>query len=252
MTPMTVPSADALAAADVFLGLLDAQAPGLVTAFHLVGSAVLDDWRPGTSDVDFVAVTAEPLTELQRQAITAALLAYNRLPARPPIEGEWMTVDDLTQAPQTNPGVIALRTLDLHGFAVRGERPAVIWRDAAAVRASILENLDSYWTPWLRRARRLLTPLGIMMLDGWAPSGGVLGVARLAYTLETGDIASKNRAGRWALGRFPKHRRILLEALRLRTGEGEAGYRSRFPRKREALAAMADIMAACRVSRSAS
>ena len=241
-----IPPPDALAAADVFLGLLDAQAPGLVASFHLVGSAVLDDWRPGTSDVDFVAVTPEPPTELQRQAITAALLAYNRLPARPPIEGEWMTLAELTQAPQTNPRVIALRTLDLHGYAVRGERPAAIWRDEAAMQASILENLDTYWTPWLARARRLLTPLGIMMLDGWAPSWGLLGVARLAYSLETGDIVSKTGAGRWALGRFPKHRRILLEALRLRTGEGEAGYRSRLPRKREALSAMADIMAACR------
>ena len=191
-------------------------------------------------------MTPEPRTELQRQAITAALLAYNRLPARPPIEGEWMTLAELTQAPQTNPRVIALRTLDLHGYAVRGERPAAIWRDEAAMQASILENLDTYWTPWLARARRLLTPLGIMMLDGWAPSWGLLGVARLAYSLETGDIVSKTGAGRWALGRFPKHRRILLEARRLRTGEGEAGYRSRFPRKREALSAMADIMAACR------
>jgi hypothetical protein len=241
-----IPPPDALAAADVFLGLLDAQAPGLVVSFHLVGSAVLDDWRPGTSDVDFVGVTDGPLNDLQRQAITEALLAYNRLPGRPPIEGEWMTVAELLQAPRTNAGVIALRTLDLHGYTVRGERPAAIWRDEAAVRASILENLDSYWTPWLARARRLLTPLGIMMLDGWAPSWGVLGVVRLAYSLETGDIISKTEAGRWALARFPGRRRILAEALRLRTGEGEPGYRSRFARKREALAAMADIMAACR------
>ncbi|CAN5763107.1 N/A [soil metagenome] len=243
------PPADAIAAADVFLGLIDAEAPGLVESFHLVGSAVLDDWRPDTSDVDFLGVTAQPLTDLQRETITAALLAYHRLPGRPPIEGEWMTAGELTLPPATHPGVIALHTLDLHGYAVRGERPAAIWRDEAAVRASILENLDSYWTPWLRRARRLLTPLGIMMLDGWAPSWGLLGVARLAYTLETGDIISKTGAGRWALGRFPRRRRILLEALRLRTGEGEPGYRSRFPRKREALAAMADIMAACRAFR---
>lgn len=243
---MSLPPPAAIAAADVFLGLLDAEAPGLVESFHLVGSAVLNDWRPGASDVDFVGVTAQPITDLQRQAITAALLAYHKLPNRPPIEGEWVTVEALTQPPATNPGVIALRTLDLHGNAVRGERPEAIWRDEAAVRASILENLDSYWTPWLARARRLLTPLGIMMLDGWAPSWGLLGVARLAYSLETGDICSKTAAGRWALERFPKHRRILAEALRLRAGEGEPLYRSRFPRKREALAAMADIMAACR------
>lgn len=242
------PPADAIAAADVFLGLIDAQAPGLVQDFHLVGSAVLDDWRPGASDVDFLAVTAQPVSDLQREAITAALLAYNRLPGRPPIEGEWMTAGDLTRPPATHPGVIALRTLDLHGYAVRGARPAEIWCDEAAVRAAILDNLDTYWTPWLRRARRLLTPLGIMMLDGWAPAWGVLGVARLAYSLETGDITSKTGAGRWALGRFPRHRRILAEALRLRTGEGEPGYRSRFTRKREALAAMAEIMAACRKS----
>jgi hypothetical protein len=244
---MSAPSA-AIAAADVFLGLMDAEAPGLVTGFHLVGSAVLDDWRPASSDVDFLGVVARPLTDLDRQAVTQALLAYHKLPNRPPIEGEWVTADELSLQPATNAGVIALATLARHGHAVRGDTPGGIWNDPAAIRTSILENLDSYWAPWLVRARRLLTPLGIMMLDGWAPAWGVLGVARLAYTLRTGEITSKTGAGRWALDAYPKHRRILEECLRLRSGEGASLYRSRFPRKREALAAMADIISSCRAS----
>ncbi len=44
-----------------YLELADAEAPTLVEGLYLVGSAVLNDFRPGASDVDFVAVTAAPL-----------------------------------------------------------------------------------------------------------------------------------------------------------------------------------------------
>lgn len=44
-----------------YLSAVDVAAPGLVTGLHLVGSAVLDDFRPDVSDVDFVAEIAQDL-----------------------------------------------------------------------------------------------------------------------------------------------------------------------------------------------
>lgn len=45
---------------DTYLRVVDEEAPGLVEGLYLVGSVALGEFRPHTSDVDFVAVTAEP------------------------------------------------------------------------------------------------------------------------------------------------------------------------------------------------
>jgi hypothetical protein len=45
---------------DTYLGTVEAQAPGLVEGLYLVGSVALGDFRPRTSDIDFVAVTTTP------------------------------------------------------------------------------------------------------------------------------------------------------------------------------------------------
>jgi len=52
-----------------YLELADAEAPTLVEGLYLVGSAALDDFRPGASDVDFVAVTAAPLDAVRLVAL---------------------------------------------------------------------------------------------------------------------------------------------------------------------------------------
>jgi hypothetical protein len=40
------------------LAAVDAVLPGLVSALWVTGSAVSGDWRPGRSDVDFIAATS--------------------------------------------------------------------------------------------------------------------------------------------------------------------------------------------------
>jgi len=41
-----------------YLRAIDAEAPGLVEGLYLTGSVSLGDFRAHTSDIDFVAVTA--------------------------------------------------------------------------------------------------------------------------------------------------------------------------------------------------
>ena len=43
-----------------------------------------------------------------------------------------------------------------------------------------------------------------------------LGIARMAYTAETGGVASKAGAGRWAIDAHPAHRDVLECALAIR------------------------------------
>jgi predicted nucleotidyltransferase len=54
---------------NLYLRSLDESAPGIVEAVYLTGSVALDDYRPGVSDIDFVAVSAEPLGKRERSAL---------------------------------------------------------------------------------------------------------------------------------------------------------------------------------------
>jgi hypothetical protein len=49
--------------ADAYMNAVEAEAPGLLEGLYLTGSAALGDFRPHTSDIDFVAVTATRLCE---------------------------------------------------------------------------------------------------------------------------------------------------------------------------------------------
>src|SRR4051812_5608159 len=56
------------------LSAVDAALPGFVTVLWVTGSAASGDWRPGRSDVDFVAATAR-VPELADLEALAALHA---------------------------------------------------------------------------------------------------------------------------------------------------------------------------------
>ncbi|KAB8189397.1 DUF4111 domain-containing protein [Nonomuraea phyllanthi] len=224
MTPY--PKIDAIV--ETYLSLADAEAPGLVEGLYLEGSAALGDYRPGTSDVDFVAVTAAapPYEVLER--IHTRLGAY-------PFEGCYLTWDDLRRGPSElgarprahdgkldprgdlNP--VTWHTLARYGLTCRGPKPDEldIWHDPAALAAWTDANLDHYWRRLVTRASHLLTPAGLLCLGGYGAVWVVTGVSRLHYTLATGEITSKAGAGRYALEAFPERwHRVVKEALRLR------------------------------------
>ena len=241
-----------------YLAAVDAAVPHLVEGLYLVGSVALDDFRPPASDIDFLAVTAQPLrpAHLDRLAdVHTGVATRNR---RPFFDGAYVTWRELAEDParaapggavvhegrlrvsgngRTDP--VAWHTLAGHGVAVRGpDRTAVpVWTDRAALAAWTRRNLDGYWRPWLRRSSRLLSRPGLACVADWGPAWGVLGVSRLHYTLATGGITSKYGAGCYARDTFdPRWRRIVDECLRIRRGDaGPPGYRNPLARRREAL-----------------
>jgi Domain of unknown function (DUF4111)/Nucleotidyltransferase domain len=243
--------------ADTYLGLADAEAPGLVEGLYLVGSVALDDFRPHTSDIDFVAVTsrelsAEDLSALRR--VHAGLVARHR---RPYFDGSYVTWSALSADPAlartgadchegwlraragTGCDPVAWHTLAGHGVAVRGPRPAdlEVWTDQEALAAWTHRNLDDYWRRCLRHASRLLSGRGLWCLTAAGPAWGVLGVSRLHYTLATGRITSKTGAGRYAREAFEQRwHRIIDECLRIRCAQdGPSRYGHPLTRRRDAL-----------------
>lgn len=223
-----------------YLEAVDAEAPGLVEGLYLTGSAALGDFRAHTSDIDYVAVTAErPDT-----AATAALArAHRRLRGRwrrPSFDGVYVTWNDLAQDPtrrnlgphshegrlrtdRNGPGdPVTWHTLARYGITCRGPDPADldIWCDQEVLAAWTIGNLDGYWRRLLDHAARLRSPWGLAALTPYAAVWVVTGVSRMHYTLATGDLTSKEGAGRYALQTFGQRwHRVVDESLRIRRAD---------------------------------
>lgn len=198
---MSNPKVDAIV--ETYLSVADAEAPGLVEGLYLEGSAALGDYRPGASDVDFVAVTASEAPSGVVERIHARLGAY-------PFEGCYLTWDDLSRDPaelgtrprahagKINPrgglNPVTWHTLAQNGLTCRGPKPdeLEIWHDPAALAAWTDGNLDRYWRRLVARASHLASP------GGWPVS--------VATTRSGSSRASPGCTTRWRPARSPPSR----------------------------------------------
>jgi hypothetical protein len=236
------------------LALLDEQCPGQVTAFYLVGSVALGDYRHGQSDIDFVALLRGPPDIAALSAVHAALAKRH---LRPHCDGIYIGDGPLdAPGPRVREGhldptsrderhPVTWLTLADSGIALRGPAADPRWAIAdrhAAVRHSA-DNLATYWSGWRAARVWLFTPAGLTLLSDEAITWGVLGVSRLHATIATGRIVSKSAGGDHAAVRFPAFARVIAEAQRIRCDPTAPPlYRSRLARRREALAFMATLI----------
>jgi hypothetical protein len=230
-----------------YLDAVDVEVPGLVEGLYLVGSVALGDFRPRTSDIDYLAVTA---VRPEGSALAALRRVHHRLRARgrPYFDGVYVTWEDLARDPiHAGPGPsshegrfqpprrggcdpVAWHTLALHGVACRGPAPdrITVRTDRSALAAWAVSNLDSYWRRLLRQAARSGSLWGAATLTPYGAVWIVTGVSRMHYTLATGGICSKEDSCRYALATFPERwHRVVNEAARIRradfAGSGIAG-----------------------------
>jgi hypothetical protein len=237
-----------------YLALADRHAPGLVEGLYLQGSVALGDYRPGVSDIDFVAVTGRVPDPDVLGTIHRELRRGHR---KPYFDGLYVGWDDLRTDPArvaAGPAVhewrvepvsrserhlVTWHVLAQGGLSVRG--PAVadlgVYTDWPALAESTHRNLVEYWTPWTRRRAN-----GLVGLTPWATTWGVLGVARLRHTLQAGRVTSKTDAATYALDTY-EHRwhRLVREALRIRTG-GAPLYRNPWRRRADLVGFMAQAL----------
>jgi hypothetical protein len=204
----------------LWLRTFDEVAPGAVEGLYVVGSAALGDWQPGQSDIDIVAVTAEPADEELSGTLRAAHAIYRERHPERTVDGPFVAWGDLTVPPaaisrpwmlggayrhdaecfEINP--VTWFTLVRYGITVRGtelsELP--IPTDLDERIRFVADNSLSYW----RSVHRDLAGALHELADGATlPSSVaqwcVLGVCRMLYTVTTGDVISKSGAGRWAV-----------------------------------------------------
>ncbi|WP_208853207.1 nucleotidyltransferase domain-containing protein [Streptomyces albofaciens] len=205
-----------------FLSHADRLCPGLVEGLYLTGSVALGDFRPGHSDIDYVAVTGRRPSDADVAALEQAHAATRARHRRPYFDGVHVTWSDLAGHFADCPGAarthmgrfrtgggfevnpVTWAVLAKHAVPVRGPVPGKfdVAVDGAALRDWTRENLDGYWRGWRIAHGKPLSARGVWALGGRAVAWGMLGVTRLHYTLATGEITSKGGAGRYALRAF--------------------------------------------------
>lgn len=241
--------------------MLDARLPGLLAGLYLHGSIGFDGEFHGGSDIDFVAVTSRRPTDADVEVLRDVHAEIGRRWAEPDYDGFYVLETDLAGSPDVVPDVpgvlhqwfdvgthadvkhITWRELRDHGITMRGKdvRDVTIWSDDAALHASTLENLDTYWRSQLEAMEHHPREASLPHATEW----GALGASRLVHLLVTGRPTSKSGAGRWALRTYPRHREILEEGLRVREHPDAPSSYAADPgrRRRDLIAFMTEVIA---------
>jgi hypothetical protein len=225
-----------------YLDAVDSEAPGLIEGLYLTGSTALDEFRPNTSDIDFVAITAARSDAAMLAALARTHSRLRRFCRRPSIDGLYVTWDDLASHPAHAEGLpyshegcfhssgsrgdpVTWQTVARRGIPCRGPKPEAleISTDAGSLATWTLNNLDVYWRRLLVRAVSFPDPWSLTAFTTYGAVWIVLGISRLHYTLATGEICSKEAAGRYAIQTFPEQwRRVLNESQRIRRADRPA------------------------------
>lgn len=224
------PYADVNAVLRDFLAHIQAIIGDQLRGMYLIGSLALGDFDPHSSDIDFVVVTADELPE-------AAFLALREMHMRFAASGSpWATKIEAVYIPQAalrhsgatpttarypqieKGGTLALErledawsaqcyTLRECGVVIAGPGPRTLLdpvdpdamrREGVAIMEQWLDQArhDPSWLEWLCQRRNQVFVVQTL--------------CRLLYTHETGAVASKPAATRWARRRVDEHWAALI------------------------------------------
>lgn len=235
---------DVATALGTYLQLADSVDPGLVEGLYVVGSYALDDWVEGSSDIDIVAVTAEPATDDDFGSLRTLHALLQEQQPLPHIDGPYVAWGDLVVEPATglhrpwvlqdelhhdgecfeiNP--ITWYTLATYGVTVRGPAaPSLdIPIDTEARVRFVVDNLRGYWRDVASGVASACDRDDPPAFDAGSLVWCALGPLRLHYTAFTGDVTSKRGAGEYGLDVTPaRFHDTLRSALDLRAS-GEQG-----------------------------
>ena len=180
-----------------------------IHSIWLYGSTVMDDFRPGWSDIDILALTGGPVTEEQaRELVNLRQAMTEEEPDNPyyrACEGiiadrdeylsgsfsrlvYWGTSGQrITGSYQRD--VFAEYELAKYGIPVYGESDRSIFPAPSAeeLREAVRQHYESIRRYAAQTDERLYS-------CGW-----LLDIARCIHTLRYGDVIAKTRAGQWAL-----------------------------------------------------
>jgi len=176
-------------------------------SIYLLGSCVLEDYRPGWSDIDLLCLLRDPLSPAQAQTLVGlrqTLVAETGDPVYRAFEGgvlTWNTLERKTDGPVVYWGTGGERITDHYALDPFSK---LLWKQSglpllgpdrrdripAPTRTELLEAVERHY----RTIRKHGKGGPSVYAAGW-----MLDTARCLYTLRTGSVIAKTRAGEWAL-----------------------------------------------------
>ena len=181
---------------------------GRVQGIWLYGSVVLDDFRLGWSDIDFIALTDGPISDKQaEQLLTLRQDMLQTEPGNPYYRSfEGIVADRAEYERQAFTrlvywGTSGQRVTDRHapdafsrfelakyGRAVYGDQA---WPFPAPDREELVRAIQAHYDS--------IRLYAVQTDERLYSCGWLLDIARCIYTLRFGDVIAKTRAGIWAL-----------------------------------------------------
>ena len=181
---------------------------GRLRGIWLYGSVVMDDYRPGWSDIDIIVLTDRPISETQANKLL--MLRQEMLQKYPAnlyfrsFEGVIANADEYRSRSFTRlvywgtsgqrmtdhytPDVFAEFELVKYGRQVYGSEP---WILPAPTSEEFVGAVRAHYDSIRKYA---VQTDGSLYSCGW-----LLDIARCIYTLRNNDVVSKTRAAEWAL-----------------------------------------------------
>ena len=213
---------------------------------YLTGSVALGSYHDGKSDVDFTVLVESPLSDEYFKPLTDVHEELALVFPRVKFEGHYVSKDDLGRQPEEIEPVFAIHdnklsrshhdintvtwfTLKKHGITVWGfpSNELDLSISSEELSAYVIGNVNSYWAKWLSDTKAPFSVKWFAARQSGAVEWGIMGICRMFYTLSEHDVLSKDNAARYALTRVPdRYKRILKEAISIRTGQGERQYDS--------------------------
>lgn len=215
------------------MGLQDIFLNGKLIGVYVYGSIALGAFHLGTSDVDFVTVTRETVSEFEKLQISDLhkKLSENKLGGR--MDGMYIPLTDLGKNNQeieqyvycadgkVNVGhwdvnAVTWWTLKNHGITVTGEEASELPFEVSWNRVveTMKYNVEQYWG---EKASRTY----LFLIEEWVESA-VVTMGRILYTLEHKTIVSKDEGLQYMMkSSTDKWIPLLQEVERIRHNKGK-------------------------------
>ncbi|MBD0368106.1 MAG: DUF4111 domain-containing protein [Flavisolibacter sp.] len=217
-----------------YVSQLNSIRPDLIEGIYLTGSVPLNDYYPKKSDIDFITVLKDsPGKEILKgiQHIHRNIEITHNYPK---LNGYYLTIEGITGNQKSFPSFfknrmyfdrpfeldkLTLWELKTSSYKVYGipaaDLPVTV--ELKEVITQLHQNINSYWASWIWKHSSFHLHHVLLILFPRLTEWGILGVARQLYTIETGKIASKLKAGTYCLNNLPGDlRNIMLTALETR------------------------------------
>ncbi|SES25543.1 protein of unknown function [Gracilibacillus ureilyticus] len=254
---------------DDYLDLVDQHFPDIVKGIFIHGSIALDAYVDDSSDIDFITVINQPLTEIDAETLFAIHTVIREKYPKPELDGVYIQSPDFSKLSVNDRGKyfyynsekllfgeyfnfnpVTWWILNNKGITILGNEPEAWSPDIQVDELTryVRDNMNSYWKNYVSKAEQSFEKLVHLPTEeiDFQIEWTVLGLLRQFYTLNEYDIISKLGAGKYGLQQLPAEWHLVIkEAIRIRKGSRKAIFNSDRERVEQTINLAKYIMIEC-------